>query len=106
MFVQCLLHMLRESPALPIPDVLNQTFHEVDRQLSQLCDESEGKNHSGCTAVTAFLRLEDADGKQTFVPPSFDPLAIAQESAGAAKAGDDLPLWRARARAGWDGDTA
>ena len=29
--------------------------------------------HSGCTAVTAFLRLEDADGKQSFLPPNFDP---------------------------------
>ncbi|PCH43439.1 protein serine/threonine phosphatase 2C [Wolfiporia cocos MD-104 SS10] len=88
-FATCLLHMLRESPALPIPDVLNQTFHEVDHQLSQLCDESDGKMHSGCTAVTAFLRLEDADGKQTFVPPSFDPLGITQEDAGAAKPEDD-----------------
>jgi len=27
--------------------------------------ESDGKIHSGCTAVAAFLRIEDADGKQS-----------------------------------------
>ena len=32
-----------------------------------MCEESDGKIHSGCTAVTAFLRVEDADGKQSFV---------------------------------------
>ncbi|OCH84684.1 protein serine/threonine phosphatase 2C [Obba rivulosa] len=31
--------------------------------------------HSGCTAVTAFLRLEDAEGQQSFVPSGFDPLS-------------------------------
>lgn len=54
-------------PDQPIPDVLNQTFHDVDEQLTKLTDESEGKNHSGCTAVTAFMRLEDAEGKQSFL---------------------------------------
>lgn len=52
---------------MPIPDVLNQAFHKVDATLSKMCEESEGKIHSGCTAVTAFLRLEDADGRQTFL---------------------------------------
>lgn len=33
-----------------------------------MSEESEGKIHSGCTAVTAFLRVEDADGKQSFLP--------------------------------------
>ena len=31
-----------------------------------MCEESDGKIHSGCTAVTAFLRVEDADGRQSF----------------------------------------
>lgn len=44
-----------------MPDLLNNTFHEVDSKLSQLAAD-EG-THSGCTAVTAFLRLETADGK-------------------------------------------
>lgn len=35
--------------------------------------------HSGCTAVTAFLRLEDKEGKQSFLPPGFDPLAGSAE---------------------------
>jgi protein phosphatase PTC1 len=40
----------------------------VDGHLSQRAEESEGKLHSGCTAVTAFLRLEDAKGGQSFLP--------------------------------------
>lgn len=35
--------------------------------------------HSGCTAVTAFLRLEDAQGKQSFLPPNYDPLGPAHD---------------------------
>ena len=59
-----------------IPDVLEKTFHKVDESLSHICEESDGKIHSGCTAVTAFLRVEDADGRQSFrkcepmLPPS------------------------------------
>lgn len=45
-----------------VPDVLNTTFHAVDDALSRMADE--GQTHSGCTAVTAFLRLEDDDGNQ------------------------------------------
>jgi protein phosphatase PTC1 len=33
-----------------------------------MCEDSDGKIHSGCTAVTAFLRIEDTDSKQTFLP--------------------------------------
>ena len=62
----------RDSPSrdIPtgalIPDVLNKTFHAVDEELSRIADE--GQTHSGCTAVTAFLRLEDDRGWQ---PPAF-----------------------------------
>jgi len=35
-----------------------------------MCEASEGKIHSGCTAVTAFLRVEDADGSQSFLDSS------------------------------------
>jgi protein phosphatase PTC1 len=71
-FHDYLLDSLRVSPDKTIPDVLNQTFHAVDSRLSKMCKESDGKIHSGCTAVTAFLRIEDADGKQAFLPPSRD----------------------------------
>ncbi|KAK7057188.1 PPM-type phosphatase domain-containing protein [Favolaschia claudopus] len=64
--------MKRLGPTVPIPDILNQTFHDVDESLSRMCEESNGKIHSGCTAVTAFLRIEDADGHQSFLPPSPD----------------------------------
>ncbi|KAJ1304285.1 hypothetical protein OPQ81_005445 [Rhizoctonia solani] len=50
----------------PIPDILNRTFHSVDRELSEMA--AQGATHSGCTAVTAFLRLEDADGKAVSDP--------------------------------------
>ena len=62
--LQYLLDSLRGSPTKHIPDILNETFHNVDQRLSRMCEESDGKIHSGCTAVTAFLRVEDADGKQ------------------------------------------
>jgi protein phosphatase PTC1 len=35
-----------------------------------MCEESDGKIHSGCTAVTAFLRVEDAEGQQSFLDPA------------------------------------
>ncbi|THH20437.1 hypothetical protein EUX98_g8588 [Antrodiella citrinella] len=78
-FSLCLLEALRKHPAANIPDVLNQTFHDVDTSLSRMTEESDGKMHSGCTAVTAFLRLEDANGKQAFIPPDFDPLRSSTE---------------------------
>ncbi|EMD37613.1 hypothetical protein CERSUDRAFT_83363 [Gelatoporia subvermispora B] len=74
-FAKVLLDVLRRRESMSIPDVLNKTFHDVDSSLSQIAVESEGRMHSGCTAVTAFLRLEDAQGQQSFVPHGFDPLA-------------------------------
>lgn len=44
-----------------------------------MTEESEGKMHSGCTAVTAFLRLEDYEGKQSFLPHDFDPFKSSME---------------------------
>ncbi|KAI5479467.1 hypothetical protein MNV49_003611 [Pseudohyphozyma bogoriensis] len=55
-----LLDALLAEPTTPIPDLLNSTFHVVDRKLSELA--ASEKTHSGCTAVTAFLRLEDEHG--------------------------------------------
>ena len=71
-----MLEALRKAPSDSIPDILNQAFHDVDMHLTRLAEQSEGKMHSGCTAVTAFLRLEDADGKQSFLPEQ-DPLQMA-----------------------------
>ncbi|KAJ7084391.1 phosphatase 2C-domain-containing protein [Mycena belliarum] len=78
---------------LPIPDVLNQTFHDVDESLSRMCEESDGKIHSGCTAVTAFLRVEDPDGHQSFLPPSQDGDDVGSvssaDSASSSPSGDE-----------------
>jgi protein phosphatase PTC1 len=73
------LDALRKAPSDHIPDVLNQTFHIVDSNLTKLSEQSEGKMHSGCTAVTAFLRLEDAQGRQSFLPSDYDALGIIQD---------------------------
>ncbi|KIK96655.1 hypothetical protein PAXRUDRAFT_825711 [Paxillus rubicundulus Ve08.2h10] len=66
-FHEYLLDSLRTSSSTTIPDTLNETFHNVDRRISRLCEESDGRIHSGCTAVTAFLRIEDTDGRQSFL---------------------------------------
>jgi protein phosphatase PTC1 len=58
---QHLLEQLSANPNLPVPDLLNKTFHVVDAKLSTLAERNG--THSGCTAVTAFLRLEDAQGR-------------------------------------------
>ncbi|KAI0745668.1 protein serine/threonine phosphatase 2C [Earliella scabrosa] len=71
-FAVCLINALRKDKSSPIPDILNQTFHDVDMNLSRLSEESDGKMHSGCTAVTAFLRVEDEDGGQSFLPSGFE----------------------------------
>lgn len=72
--------------------MLNQTFHDVDVNLTKLSEESEGKMHSGCTAVTAFLRLEDADGRQSFLPPDSDPLSVTTDMIeGDAESGEETP---------------
>ncbi|EJU03959.1 protein serine/threonine phosphatase 2C [Dacryopinax primogenitus] len=57
-FHEVLLDSLAKHPDTPIPDLLNLTFQNVDRELSRIAES--GKTHSGCTAVTTFLRLEDA----------------------------------------------
>lgn len=74
-FSVSLINALRKDKSAPVPDVLNETFHDVDMSLSRLSEESDGKMHSGCTAVTAFLRLEDENGEQSFLPPDFELVA-------------------------------
>jgi protein phosphatase PTC1 len=43
-----------------------------------MCEESEGKIHSGCTAVTAFLRVEDAEGQQSFLDPALNTSPVTE----------------------------
>jgi len=62
-FLDCLI----ESPDAPVPDMMNETFHKVDGRLSRLA--SQDNTHSGCTAVTAFLRIEDAETGKGFLNP-------------------------------------
>lgn len=59
-FHEYLLDNLRKEPDTPIPQLLNATFHQVDTKLSEV--SAEDGTHSGCTAVTCFLRLEDESG--------------------------------------------
>ncbi|KAI7959906.1 hypothetical protein MJO29_004974 [Puccinia striiformis f. sp. tritici] len=61
-FHEYLLHELINTPrTTPVCDLLNSTFHIVDTKLSQVA--AEVGTHSGCTAVTAFLRLEYQNGE-------------------------------------------
>ncbi|CED83338.1 protein phosphatase [Phaffia rhodozyma] len=57
-FHECLLEKLSsDGSSLSVPDILNQTFLAVDSELSKLAQEE--KTHSGCTAVVAFLRVDE-----------------------------------------------
>jgi protein phosphatase PTC1 len=58
---QYLLDNLRKEPDTAVPQLLNATFHQADSKLSEV--SAEDGTHSGCTAVTCFLRLEDENGK-------------------------------------------
>ena len=95
---QYLLDSLRTSSSTTIPDTLNETFHNVDRRISHLCEESDGKIHSGCTAVTAFLRIEDADGRQSFLTPPLATQSLAVARAGgtedtkSSRSGSESPV--------------
>jgi protein phosphatase PTC1 len=55
-------------PEQPVPDLLNKTFHTVDSRLSKLAQA--GKTQSGCTAVTAFLRVEQGDDHEGITNPN------------------------------------
>ncbi|PWN48316.1 protein phosphatase 2C [Violaceomyces palustris] len=83
------------NPGKLVPDVLNSTFHDVDRMLSQLAS-AQGTS-SGCTAVTAFLRLEDEDGRpnsnaQESVKnkPGAEPPVLAADDSGIKKASGSI----------------
>lgn len=85
---QYLLEQIRRGEdSQPIPDLLNQTFHIVDGELSKLA--ASGGTHSGCTAVTAFLRLEDENGNAADVPASETGGSIGSTVAQGGAAGAD-----------------
>jgi protein phosphatase PTC1 len=58
-----------------------------------MCEESDGKIHSGCTAVTAFLRIEDDEGHQSFIKDSAMHSPESDDDVGSNKAsnGEGLP---------------
>lgn len=80
-FHEVLLAQLRAHPKSPVPDVLNHTFHAVDSALSAQA-QADDRMHSGCTAVAAFLRLEDPQGGQGFLEGV--DLGFAEEDAAGA----------------------
>ncbi|KAI0051824.1 protein serine/threonine phosphatase 2C [Auriscalpium vulgare] len=85
-FHKYLHEALKANPEANIPDVYNQTFHNVDRSLSRIAEESGGKIHSGTTAVTAFLRIEDREGGQSFAASIPQPHANESDEAESADA--------------------
>ena len=60
---------------------MNLTFHSVDSALSEIAKRDD-KMHSGCTAVTAFLRIEDSRGHQSFLPPEYSFGLVGSEADG------------------------
>lgn len=87
---QHLLESLRISPTTPIPDLLNSTFHLVDTKLSQLA--ATEKTHSGCTAVTVFLRLEDEEGNAVGAAGGVGPSVVEVKEGGIIEGREDGAL--------------
>lgn len=54
--------------------MLNEVYLAVDRRLSQVADKH--RTHSGCTAVTAFLRYEQDDTGKGFQNPAIHPRGL------------------------------
>lgn len=75
--------MIRKNPNTPIPELLDQTFTNVDAQLEKL-----PLKNSGCTAVTAVLRWEDRIPNSQSATGS---TAIAPATAAAVKAQKEAP---------------
>lgn len=74
--------MIRKHPNTPVPELLDQTFTNVDAQLEQL-----PLKNSGCTAVAAVLRWEDripnshsATGSTAIAPATLAAVKAAEES--------------------------
>ncbi|KAL7626659.1 mgpp2cl-1, protein phosphatase 2C-like protein 1 [Parahypoxylon ruwenzoriense] len=71
---------IRRNPNVPIPELLDQTFTNVDAQLEKL-----PLKNSGCTAAIAVLRWEDRVPSSTSATGS---QAIAPAAAAASKAAE------------------
>lgn len=76
--------VIRKHPNTPIPELLDMTFTDVDRQLEKL-----PLKNSGCTAVIAVLRWEDRIPNSQSATGS---TAIAPAAAAAAKAASESSL--------------
>lgn len=72
---------IRKSPNSPIPELLDQTFTNVDQQLDKL-----PLKNSGCTAICAVLRWEDRIPNSQSATGS---TAIAPAAAAAVKAASE-----------------
>ncbi|KAL9137328.1 MAG: hypothetical protein Q9175_001455 [Cornicularia normoerica] len=75
--------MVRKNPNTPIPELLDQTFTNVDQQLDKL-----PLKNSGCTAICAVLRWEDRIPSSNSATGS---TAIAPAAAAAVKAASEPP---------------
>lgn len=83
---------IRKNPNTPIPELLDQTFTSVDRQLDNL-----PVKNSGCTAICAVLRWEDripnpqsATGSTAIAPAAAAAIKEAADTAaGREKKADD-----------------
>lgn len=53
---------IKEYPTFSVAGIFKKTYKDVDSLLEELSKDDERK--SGCTAVTAFLQIEDPDGGQ------------------------------------------
>lgn len=75
--------MIRKYPNTPVPELLDQTFTNVDQQLDKL-----PLKNSGCTAICAVLRWEDRIPNSQSATGS---TAIAPIAAAAVKAASEAP---------------
>ena len=79
--------IIRKNPNTPIPELLDQTFTNVDQQLEKL-----PLKNSGCTAITAVLRWEDripnsqsATGSTAIAPAAAAAVRAASEKSSEPK---------------------
>lgn len=84
--------MIRKNPNTAIPELLDQTFTNVDAQLEKL-----PLKNSGCTAVTAVLRWEDripnaqsATGSTAIAPATAAALKASEDATKSDESGVDL----------------
>lgn len=86
--------MIRRSPNTPVPELLDQTFTNVDQQLDKL-----PLKNSGCTAICAVLRWEDrisnsqsATGSTAIAPAAAAAIKAATETATSDSKSDNQQL--------------